>query len=684
VYIIADLGYNKSNIEKGLPMPINVDLLIAAPVLQDFIIDKDGTPMAGGTITCYQDNSRTTLKNWYYQSGTPGNYTYIRLPNPLTLSAAGTICDINGVDTIPFFYPYSELDDNVVEPYYITIVNYAQTNQITRANFPFLPPAGAHPTTTSAFDNYIINNEFWRNIGTLNLTNSLFATVCPSQHDGFLNPDIFFIKNITGGLDTVTFTKFPLTTTPILTGDITPEFYLNHTCSNRPTGETQKAYYFPISLHVNTLASVPFTATIQAQNAGGTGTGQNVINLFIYQFTGTGTTPPPAFLIGSITLTTGWEKYEFTSVFPPTAGLTLGSGGDDALYLLVQMPLNMNCSINFCKPSIYLSETVPVNSFQTYDQIDAIINSPRTGDVRTSLNSFSPYGWVPMNDGVIGLNAMSVVPTNTLPGYTRGNSDTWQLFNLLWNLAQPYDSGSNFNPICQMYTNNGTVLTTTNYGASAYADFNANNALALTKMFGKVVMGTVPIASLFQFYAPESQNVTISNSGGNILCTPTSITGFWQGKPIVFQTNGGSLPGNIVVSAIYYVTNITGSTFQVSTSYAASIAGTPVVAYSSNGSNVYVNAHPTGTQTGQYSHVQLTGEVGSHTHTLVNPFQITFDGGNLASGSLTSIVLGSSNSGPIPFTLTGTPLTGANANTPAGSAFNITQPGVFYNIFMKL
>ena len=97
-------------------MPINVDLLIAAPVLQDYLTDKDGTPMAGGTITCYQDNSRTTLKNWYYQSGTPGNYTYIRLPNPLTLSAAGTICDINGVDTIPFFYPYSELDEAVVEP----------------------------------------------------------------------------------------------------------------------------------------------------------------------------------------------------------------------------------------------------------------------------------------------------------------------------------------------------------------------------------------------------------------------------------------------------------------------------------------------------------------------------------------------------------------------------------------
>ena len=46
---------------------------------------------------------RTTLKNWYYQTGTAGAYTYEALPNPLTLSAAGTVCDDNGADVIPFF-----------------------------------------------------------------------------------------------------------------------------------------------------------------------------------------------------------------------------------------------------------------------------------------------------------------------------------------------------------------------------------------------------------------------------------------------------------------------------------------------------------------------------------------------------------------------------------------------------
>lgn len=506
-------------------MPINVDLLIAAPILQDYLTDKDGTPMAGGTITCYQDNSRTTLKNWYYQSGTPGNYTYIRLPNPLTLSAAGTICDINGVDTIPFFYPYSELDEAVVEPYYITIVNYAQTNQITRANFPFLPPAGNNPTSGNSFDNYIINNEFWRNIGTMSLTNVLSQVVAPSQHDGFNMPDITFVKNITGGIDTVTFTKFPLTTTPILTGDITPEYYLNHTCSNTPTGETQKGYYFPISLHVNTLASVPFTATIQGENVGGTGTGQNVINLYVYQFTGTGTTSPPPILIGSISLTTAWQKYEFTSVFPSTAGLTLGAGQDDALYLLVQMPLNMNCSINFCKPSIYLSETVPTNNFKTYDQIDSIINSPRTGDIRTSLNNFSPWGWVPANDGTIGSPSSGAT--------TRANSDTWPLYNLIWN-----NVSNTYAPV------------TGGRGVGAYSDFNANKPLQLTLTLSRVLGSVGPGAGLTnwvlgQTTGAESISTTLSISNMPAHNHPGS-----SGTIQVGSGGGGTLPTASNVSAI--------------------------------------------------------------------------------------------------------------------------------------
>jgi len=620
-------------------MPINVDLLIAAPMLQDYLVDKDGTPMAGGTITCYQDNSRTTLKNWYYQSGTPGNYTYIRLPNPLTLSAAGTICDLNGVDTIPFFYPYSELDQSVFQPYYITIVNHAMTNQITRANFPFVPNGGTNPSTNSSFDNIIVNNEFWRNIGSMNLTNVTDTTVCPSQHDGFSGPDITFSKNVTGGQDTVTFTKFPLTKDPILTGDITPEYYLNHTCSNTPTGENRKNYLFPISLHVNTLASVPFTVTIQGQNTGGTGAGQNTINLFIFQNTGTGTTPPLPFLIGSISLSSAWTKYDFTSVFPATAGLTLGTGQDDALYLVVQMPLNVNCSINFCKPSIYLSTTVPTNNFQSYDEIDSIINSPRTGDIRTSLNAFIPWGWVPLNGGTIGYNPGSPTYAPT----TRNNQDTWQLYNLIWSLFKPFNSGST-NILAQMYLPSSAA---TAYGATAYADFTAGNPIALTQAMGKVILGGAPPSVLISNYLSTF-------TGAATTITPTFTMNLFNGMPIYF-TGTATLTANL----IYYVGNFNGTTFQVFTTFNNAITQTSPKTVDATGTIISCF---NGSFEGEYQHTQLLVELAAHNHTVI--------------GAAASAVAGAG----------ATALGGTTTTSTTGSSrpFNVTQPGVFYNMYMKL
>jgi hypothetical protein len=84
-------------------MAILPELLVSAAVLQNILVGKDGLPLAAGVVTLYHDNSRQTLKNWYYQSGTPEHYTWTALPNPMTLSAAGTTVDNNGNDLDPFY-----------------------------------------------------------------------------------------------------------------------------------------------------------------------------------------------------------------------------------------------------------------------------------------------------------------------------------------------------------------------------------------------------------------------------------------------------------------------------------------------------------------------------------------------------------------------------------------------------
>jgi hypothetical protein len=627
-------------------MPINNDLLIAAPMLQDLLVDKDGTPMAYGTITLFHDKDRTVLKNWYYQSSNfadaSGKYTFSTLPNPLTLSAAGTICDINGVDTIPFYYPYSELDESEPDAYYITIVNAAKTNQITRANFPYNPNPGAPLNQEGSVDNYIINNVFWRNIGTFtfNSTNEVIQmVVAPSQHDGFQYPDIQFIKSNFTATDVLTFTQFLPSLTPPLEGDITPEFYINHDCTAPGSGETQKCYQFPISFHIATLSSAAFTVTIQAQNVGGTGTGENVINLFIIQDPGTGVAAPMSNPIVSITLDSAWTKYEINGLFPSNDGITLSTAGNDAFYLQVQMPLNVPCNINFTKPSLYLiPNNPPTNSFQTYDQIDSIINDARTGDIRTSLNQFYPMGWVPMNDGTIG-NASSAALTTTA---ARANIDTWPLYNLLWGLFSPY--GATRFPI---YTNdNPPVLST--YGMNAYADWNANKALALTRSMGQVMMGNVPPAALL----PTSTNLslmksvfTASNSGGGLLIATAASIGMevFYGMPVVFSNTGGALPTGLTANTIYYVTadsSFSSTQFHVASSYSAALAGSAIAFTNSGSGTNTVSIAPQGAGTGEFFHSIVVGSGGS---------------GSLAAGSTINTL-----------------------------PFNIVQSSVLYNMYIKL
>lgn len=678
----------------------DITKLVAAPMLQDFLIDKDGTPMSGGTITMYHDNSRTTLKNWYYQSGTPGNYTYITLPNPLTLSAAGTICDINGVDTIPFYYPWSETDSNVPDPYYVTIVNHDQTNQITRANFPFEGGgSGGGGGTVDTFNDLISNNGFWRNIApnTLNVTPyTTFTysatnmpvppggtipsiTVAPSQHDGFRMPDVEFQKTNFTGTDSVVFTPFTPSTSLVINNPMTVsgEYYISHT-GTVSTGVTQKVYQFPIALHVNSLANVPFTFTIQAQNDPIGGTSNNQINIFILQDTGTGGAPSPTTIspvpILQINANSTWQTYSASGVFPSTIGLSLGAGGDDALYLQVQLPLNSAFNINFTKPSIYLNSTgvYPLNDYQTYDQVDSIINSPRTGDIRTSLNNFYYFGWMPMNDGTIGNFATGGSSNAT----TRANADTWPLYNLIWNLSAPYSASGagTTNPLAQMYNNSGAAV---GYGpnisvpSTAYSDFVANNQLSLSKMMGKVVLGTVPLTTLLAatttvtgYQAP----VTASNVGGKIsFSIGTNLLSGFLGCPITFKNVGGALPDAITANTVYYLVPASATTFFIATSFANAIAIPAItVNYGTTSGTGTTTAYVTLTESveGEYAHKPLSSEVALNVPVATGPINTQ------------TVNLGTAVNVPGGIGTTWT----NGAQTP----FNVTQPGTFYNMFIKL
>jgi hypothetical protein len=340
------------------------------------------------------------------------------------------------------------------------------------------------------------------------------------------------------------------------------------------------------------------------------------------------------------------------------------------------MPLSALFQLNFCVPSLYLTQAeIPNNDFSTYDQIDAVVNSPRLGDIRTSLNAFTPFGWDPMNDGTIG-NASSNSSSNAT---TRANADQWRLFNLIWNLCAPYSApaGGTTNPLAQMYNSAGTAV---GYGpnltspTTALADFNANNQLSLTKSMGKVFLGTVPLSSLLAATPTLigfSSVVTGSSSSGLLLTTATAnLLNLFLGNTVTFTNTGGALPGNILATSVYYVIPISSTTFKIATSFANALSGSSV-AYSSDGTGTttaYLQL--TSSVEGEYAHAQLAAEVGAHTHPPLTP-----------SSSFVTASTGSSNgvTGSI-VTTHFDATTGLNAD---GSPFNVTQPGTFMNIFIK-
>lgn len=107
---------------------------LIAPTLEQVYIDKNsGLPLANGIITFYQDKQRTVLKSVYTLSGDPSN-TYVALPNPLRLSAVGTVQDKNGNNVLPFYFPYNEQGN--IELYYVTVESAEGKLQFTREAWP--------------------------------------------------------------------------------------------------------------------------------------------------------------------------------------------------------------------------------------------------------------------------------------------------------------------------------------------------------------------------------------------------------------------------------------------------------------------------------------------------------------------------------------------------------------------
>ena len=131
---------------------------IPAFSIEDVILDKDtGAPLSGGLVYFEQDNQRGTLKPIYQITGTSPNYSYIQLPNPMTLSSIGTFEDSLQNPVIPYFFPYDGNGDP--EYYYVRVTSSEDVPQFAREAQPYIPDSG-NTSISSAFANELSNPQF--------------------------------------------------------------------------------------------------------------------------------------------------------------------------------------------------------------------------------------------------------------------------------------------------------------------------------------------------------------------------------------------------------------------------------------------------------------------------------------------------------------------------------------------
>lgn len=504
---------------------------LLAPEPKWILMDNVGEAAGGAKLYTYRSLNKTEKKTVYQDPGGTTPWT-----NPI-------LFDLNGVQG-PFYWSVDT--DNLDDTYYLEVYD-AQNNLLwTMDNFyPSGTGGGGGGTVTSYIQaiNYITNNQFINHIddkvGDIAPNNSLPTNlvIAPSNHKGFtpannnpivsmygtVGPDIRFIKNNTNASDNISFPAFPLASFP-LTGDVTPVDYVRYQCTNMPSNELFKNFQFPITQKVKNLSNTNMTFGIWAAVA----SVSNAIKIYMLQYFGSGTaaSDPVKSLIGTANLTTTWNWYSFTFPVPSVGGKSLGTPGqttnDDAIYIQVEMPLGEACDIFFTKPALFLGNVDPKLKFDAYDQIDAINQTPRTGDVRVSYWTSPPLGWVAMDDGSIGNVGSNA--TN------RANQDTFQLYKTI------YDAVSDaWAPVSGGRTGN------------AVNDFISGKTLTLPKALGRVLAESGLGSGLTQTVLGQnsgSENSSLILTGPNLPTGTPYNTNNGTGNFNTTFSGPGNVPGN--------------------------------------------------------------------------------------------------------------------------------------------
>jgi hypothetical protein len=305
---------------------------IMASALEQFYIDKSsGLPLANGKITFYKDNQRTTLKTICTLSGSPSNYRYIPLPNPLRLSAVGTIQDANGNNVLPFYFPYDE--EGNVELYYVTVENERGQLQFTREGWPSLSIAQNKAEENE--NNYIPNGQFLIHNNIPVKDKKVAGEITQAKTTLAPGGWTFHRSEQSTARDLVFFERFG---SSISNPSAYPRYAIRIENQLPNPGDLVKDLRINFR-NVNCFASNTQFYTFSF--AGQTNTGNDLkITLLTIKNFGLGGSPVEEKIINTVTISASYSMLTIPFIFGENTNKTLGLNDDDEVAIALRFPIN--------------------------------------------------------------------------------------------------------------------------------------------------------------------------------------------------------------------------------------------------------------------------------------------------------------------------------------------------------
>jgi hypothetical protein len=471
--------------------------------------DKLGLPIVNGKVWTYANFTRTIPKPTFQDPAglNPNN-------NPIELDAAG--------EAVVYW-----MDDDF---YSIEIYDADGSLVDSEDNYPNVNSSGGGDITVVQQSNNMVRNpqfSHWTPSGERFLTDILLTNVKPSVNntDYYCDDWTYYTADGTDATNNLSRQLMPLGDSSV---PGTPVYFHRFTCTTAGTGETAKRIE-QTYISVETLNNSEVSFSIWAKSSS-----LSTFQINLAQIFGTGGSAEVVTEVLTATLSNSWTQYNAVITMPSIAGKTLGANGD-CLKLRIELPLNQTCSIDLVNVQMIPGGMAYPFSYQTINEtfkhLDFQINQNvfQTGDIKYSLYTFAPAGWILAS----GTNTLGNISSGATYELNSGKA----LFYLMWN---------NFSTLI-IYAKDGTVTTR---GTSAEADWNAFKRLQVLGlenrvfvMYGTHAFGTLlgeETHTLTEAEMPAHTHpgaLNFSGGAGNLGGT---------GQPIGVGTGitGGSAPHN--------------------------------------------------------------------------------------------------------------------------------------------